>query len=109
MEGPDRRRTLTETPGRDAQAVRCSGRERHKYAIINSTLSISCLMRESLVAVDQITAHRHPEPSMEAMYLLMSTTQNIDRIIRDFSGQQMYAGAHLFFTDRTFQRSGGTQ
>jgi syntaxin-binding protein 1 len=37
---------------------------------------------------------------MEAMYLLMPTTQNVDRIIRDFSGQQMYTGAHLFFTDR---------
>ena len=44
---------------------------------------------------------------MEAMYLLMPTTQNVDRIVRDFSGQQMYAGAHLFFTDRTFHPPGG--
>lgn len=74
-----------------------------------ATLSTSCLTRESLVAIDQITAHRQPEPSMEAMYLLMPTTQNVDRIVRDFSGQQMYAGAHLFFTDRTFPPSGGTR
>ncbi|KAH9851922.1 Sec1-like protein [Lenzites betulinus] len=34
------------------------------------------------------------------MYLLMSTSQNVDRIIRDFSnGRQQYAGAHLFFID----------
>lgn len=34
------------------------------------------------------------------MYLLMSTSQNVDRVIRDFSnGNQTYAGAHLFFID----------
>lgn len=34
------------------------------------------------------------------MYLLMATSQNVDRIIRDFSGgNQQYAGAHLFFLD----------
>ena len=32
----------------------------------------------------------------------MPTTQNIDRIIRDFSdGRQQYLGAHLFFLDGT--------
>ena len=37
---------------------------------------------------------------MEAVYLLMSTSQNVDRIIRDFSdGRQQYAAAHLFFID----------
>ena len=36
------------------------------------------------------------------MYLLMATSQNVDRIIRDFSnGQQQYAAAHLFFVDGT--------
>jgi syntaxin-binding protein 1 len=36
---------------------------------------------------------------MQAMYLLMPTTQNIDRIIRDFTDKQTYAGAWLHFTD----------
>ena len=36
------------------------------------------------------------------MYIVMSTSQNVDRIIRDFSnGQQQYAAAHLFFVDGT--------
>ena len=35
------------------------------------------------------------------MYLLMATSQNVDRIIRDFSGTQQYAAAHLFFIDGT--------
>ena len=30
----------------------------------------------------------------------MPTTQNVDRVIRDFSGgKQQYAAAHLFFVD----------
>jgi syntaxin-binding protein 1 len=36
------------------------------------------------------------------MYLLMPTTQNVHRIIKDFSdGRQQYLGAHLFFVDGT--------
>lgn len=32
----------------------------------------------------------------------MPTTQNVDRVIRDFSGgKQQYAAAHLFFVDGT--------
>jgi syntaxin-binding protein 1 len=32
--------------------------------------------------------------------MLMPTSANVERIIRDFSGgQQQYAGAHLFFID----------
>jgi hypothetical protein len=32
--------------------------------------------------------------------MLMPTSANVDRIIRDFSaGRQQYAGAHLFFID----------
>lgn len=49
--------------------------------------------------IETITSHREPQ-QFEAMYLLMSTSQNVDRIIRDFSnGRQQYAGAHLFFID----------
>ena len=34
------------------------------------------------------------------MYIVMATSQNVDRIIRDFTdGQQQYAAAHLFFVD----------
>lgn len=41
----------------------------------------------------------------------MSTSQNVDRVIRDFSnGNQQYAGAHLFFIDGASLslRPGGT-
>ena len=52
--------------------------------------------------IESITAHRDPQPQFEAMYVLMSTSQNVDRVIRDFSnGHQQYAAAHLFFVDGT--------
>jgi syntaxin-binding protein 1 len=52
------------------------------------------------VVIEAITNYREPQPSMEAIYLVMPTTQNIDRIIRDFSnGRQQYGGGHLFFID----------
>lgn len=59
-----------------------------------------------LSVIESITSRRDPQPQFEAMYLLMSTTQNIDRIIRDFSGgDQQYAAAHLFFVDGEYSWS----
>lgn len=58
------------------------------------------LRADCVAAIDLITSFRAPEPNMDAIYLLMPTTQNIDRIIRDFTDKQTYAGAWLHFTDR---------
>lgn len=56
----------------------------------------------TLTVIESITNYREPQPGFEAMYLVMSTSQNVDRIIRDFSdGNQQYAAAHLFFVDGT--------
>lgn len=49
--------------------------------------------------IESINTYRDPQPEFEALYLLMSTSQNIDRIIKDFSGARQYAAAHLFFID----------
>lgn len=50
--------------------------------------------------IEAITNYREPQPTMEAMYLVMPTAANVDRIIRDYSdGRQQYAAAHLFFID----------
>jgi syntaxin-binding protein 1 len=50
--------------------------------------------------IESITSHREAQPGLDAVYLLMPTSANVDRIIRDFSGgRQQYAGAHLFFID----------
>ena len=53
-----------------------------------------------VAVIEAITNYREPQPTMEAMYLIMPTSPNVDRIIRDFSnGHQQYAAAHLFFID----------
>lgn len=50
--------------------------------------------------IESITSYREPQQQFEAVYILMPTTQNVDRVIRDFSGgKQQYAAAHLFFVD----------
>ena len=50
--------------------------------------------------IESITSHREAQPGLDAVYMLMPTSANVDRIIRDFSGgRQQYAGAHLFFID----------
>lgn len=50
--------------------------------------------------IESITNNRDPQPGFEAIYMVMPTTANVDRIIRDFSGgRQQYAAAHLFFIE----------
>jgi syntaxin-binding protein 1 len=50
--------------------------------------------------IELITNNREPQPGFEAVYLLMPTSQNVDRIIRDFSnGTPQYAAGHLFFLE----------
>lgn len=50
--------------------------------------------------IESITSNREAQPGFDAVYMLMPTSANIDRVIRDFSGgRQQYAGAHLFFID----------
>jgi hypothetical protein len=52
-------------------------------------------------AIEVITNHRELQ-SLEAIYILMPTTENIRRIIRDLTpGNQKYSAVHCFFTDRT--------
>jgi hypothetical protein len=53
-----------------------------------------------LKVIESITNNREAQPGFDAVYMLMPTSANVDRIIRDFSGgRQQYAGAHLFFID----------
>ena len=44
-----------------------------------------------------------PQVDQEAMYLLMLTTQNVMRIINEYSnGRHQFKKAHLFFLDGAF-------
>lgn len=49
--------------------------------------------------IESISNYREPQ-QFEAVYILMPTTQNVERIIKDFSNdRQQYLGAHLFFIE----------
>lgn len=40
------------------------------------------------------------QPDQEAMYLLMPTTRNVERIVAEFSnGRKQFKKVHLFFVD----------
>lgn len=56
--------------------------------------------------IESISNNREPQPGFEAMYLLMPTTHNVNRIIKDFTNHKQYAGAHLFFIEGDYLRFG---
>ncbi|CAL1714155.1 unnamed protein product [Somion occarium] len=75
--------------------------DEHSQALLSSVLKQFDILEENVTVIESITSHRDPQPQLEAVYILMPTTQNVERIIRDYSnGRQQYAGAHLFFIDR---------
>jgi syntaxin-binding protein 1 len=49
-------------------------------------------------AVEPLQSARQPQ-SLEAIYLLTPTSQNVNRIIADFDGRRTYRSAHLYFID----------
>ena len=64
---------------------------------------LNCLWWLDATVIDDISTYREPQPSMDAMYLLMPTTKNIKRLISEYSdGKQQYKQAHLFFIDGMF-------
>lgn len=67
-------------------------------------LSLGCLTGRGLFSfiafqvVETITSHREQQDSMNALYLIMPTSENVDRVIRDFDGG-LYSGAYVYFID----------
>lgn len=59
--------------------------------------SVSLMWQQPVI--ESITSNREPQPDFEAMYLLMPTTHNVNRIIQDFTNHKQYAAAHLFFLE----------
>ncbi|GLB41838.1 putative STXBP unc-18 SEC1 family protein [Lyophyllum shimeji] len=68
--------------------------------LLGSVLKQFDILEENVTLIESITSHRDPQPGFEAIYMLMPTSQNVDRIIRDFAGAvKQYAAAHLFFIE----------
>ncbi|CAE6359673.1 unnamed protein product [Rhizoctonia solani] len=71
----------------------------HSKRLLGAVLKDNDVLQENVTLIESINTHRG-EQSLEAMYLLMPTSQNVNRIIDDFSqGRKRYGGAHLFFID----------
>ncbi|KAF9006050.1 Sec1-like snare protein [Cyathus striatus] len=74
--------------------------DEHSQKLLGSVLKQFDVLQENVTQIENIANNRDVQPGFEAIYLLMPTSQNVDRIIRDFSdGRQHYAGAHLFFVE----------
>ncbi|KAF8493208.1 Sec1-like protein [Russula emetica] len=74
--------------------------DEHSQRLLNSVLKQFDILEENVTLIESITSNREAQPGFDAVYMLMPTSANVDRIIRDFSGgQQQYAAAHLFFID----------
>ncbi|KAF8605962.1 Sec1-like snare protein [Ceratobasidium sp. AG-I] len=71
----------------------------HSKRLLGAVLKDNDVLQENITLIEGINTHRG-EQSLEAMYLLMPTSQNVERIIADFAGpRKRYAAAHLFFID----------
>ncbi|KAJ7588042.1 Sec1-like protein [Mycena floridula] len=75
--------------------------DEHAKKLLGSVLKQFDILEENVTLIESISDTRDPQADFEAMYLLMPTNQNVDRVIRDFSDKddQQYAGAHLFFME----------
>ncbi|KAF9047185.1 Sec1-like protein [Hymenopellis radicata] len=74
--------------------------DEHSQKLLGSVLKQFDILEENVTLIESISNYREPQPEFEALYLLMATTQNVDRIVRDFSSPTpQYAGGHLFFID----------
>ena len=76
---------------------------------LNHVLSQFDILEENVTSIDHIANERTSSGGMEALYMVMPTSENIERIIRDFTQDPpIYAAGHLFFidglSDRLFNR-----
>ncbi|KAH0836670.1 Sec1 family-domain-containing protein [Lanmaoa asiatica] len=71
----------------------------YSQKLLGSVLKQFDILEENVTLIESISNYREPQ-QFEAVYILMPTTQNVERIIKDFSNdQQQYLGAHLFFIE----------
>ncbi|KAF8519040.1 Sec1-like protein [Hysterangium stoloniferum] len=71
----------------------------HAQKLLGSTLKQYDILEENVTLIESINTHRTPQ-QFEALYLLMPTSQNVERVIGDFAnGRQQYLAAHVFFIE----------
>ncbi|KAI9638768.1 Sec1-like protein [Dioszegia hungarica] len=71
----------------------------HSQALLDTVYKNIEILQQNVTSVEPLHSPRHPQ-GIEAVYLLTPTSQNVDRVIADFSlGRRTYKAAHLFFID----------
>lgn len=72
---------------------------------LSAVMRMFDILEQNITKVENIEKMRDPQPTMETIYLLCSTSQNIDRIIGDLAPPAgtppHYEAAHVFFVDGT--------
>ncbi|KIJ55031.1 hypothetical protein M422DRAFT_64178 [Sphaerobolus stellatus SS14] len=73
--------------------------DEHAQRLLSATLKQFDILEENVTLIETINSNRTPQ-QFEAIYMLMPTTQNVDRIVADFAnGRQQYQAAHVFFIE----------
>ncbi|WWC73866.1 uncharacterized protein I206_107838 [Kwoniella pini CBS 10737] len=70
----------------------------HSQAILDSVYKNFDILQQNVTSVETLHSPR-PPMSVDAIYLLTPTAQNVDRILADFNGRRTYNSAHLYFID----------
>ncbi|KAH8116520.1 Sec1-like protein [Phellopilus nigrolimitatus] len=75
--------------------------DEHTQRILYNVLKRNDILEENVSTIFVTSdALYEPQPDQEAMYLLMPTTQNVERIVAEFSaGRRQFKRVHLFFLD----------
>ncbi|ORY34634.1 Sec1-like protein [Naematelia encephala] len=70
----------------------------HSHALLQTVYKEPDILQMNVTSIEPLHSQRHPM-SVDAIYLLTPTSQNVDRIIADFTGRRTYKTAHLYFID----------
>lgn len=77
--------------------------DKHTMQLLSAAMRMFDILEQNVTKVETIEKWRDPQPEGEAMYLLCSTTTNVERLIRELSGAPtgvpQFAAAHVFFVD----------
>ncbi|KAF9525353.1 Sec1-like snare protein [Crepidotus variabilis] len=67
--------------------------------LLGAVLKQFDILEENVTLIESISSNRELQPEFEAIYMLMPTSNNVNRVIKDFTNQKQYAAAHLFFIE----------
>lgn len=68
--------------------------------IISSAVRIFDITDRGAVVVELLEKARKPLPMIDALYFVTAKAESVDRIIKDFTEENMYKSAHIYFTGR---------